>query len=556
MDNSEPLPMETPPQDLWSSILDSVSTSRSIPAKQVLVLGQPSSGKSTLVSALLHKPLIESEKKDERTDFALGYDWADVRDDADEVYTVPSSAPSYTALLSHFLPPRTSLPHSVVIIVLDWTRPWAFVEELETWLEWIEQWSKGDGSRELEIVREENRERLQAHLQHYVEPTAEPLPATSTMSGTVLPLGPGTLTHNSTGVPVIVACTKADLIDENNNILGTGASGMGGMVKGKGGEWEERTDGVMQVLRTICLKYGAGLFYTSLLPDTLQILRQYALHLVFMPPAPSPGISSPIEPTAPVRNPFPFQHKPNALDRDRIVIPAGWDSWGKIGVLRDNFDPRFWNEAWERDLEHTEEENQPGAKKMYSVLVPDQGAKAPPLPPFNNPIPEQTFLAKNYDENSKKPDRDPRGAFRNPSENAGAGVVGPMGSSSFSMPHVERALTEMEGGAIAGAPNLASASSSGEATRKTSGRSSGRTSSSTLTAPLASLASRSAASSPAVASPGAGGQTQHEVLQNFFQSLLSSNKGSANAGAAASRAGNVPTKANGSVNGPDTEKAQ
>jgi hypothetical protein len=26
------------------------------------------------------------------------------------------------------------------------------------------------------------------------------------------------------------------------------------MVKGKGGEWEERTDTVMQVLRTICLK--------------------------------------------------------------------------------------------------------------------------------------------------------------------------------------------------------------------------------------------------------------------------------------------------------------
>ena len=29
---------------------------------------------------------------------------------------------------------------------------------------------------------------------------------------------------------------------------------MGGMVKGKGGEWEERTDGIMQILRTICLK--------------------------------------------------------------------------------------------------------------------------------------------------------------------------------------------------------------------------------------------------------------------------------------------------------------
>lgn len=75
------------------------------------------------------------------------------------VYTVPSSAPSYTALIPHFLPPRTSLPHTAVIIVLDWTRPWTFVEELEKWLEWIEKWTDGNGAREVEIVREENRER-------------------------------------------------------------------------------------------------------------------------------------------------------------------------------------------------------------------------------------------------------------------------------------------------------------------------------------------------------------------------------------------------------------
>jgi dynein light intermediate chain 1 len=75
------------------------------------------------------------------------------------VYTVPSSAPSYTSLLPHFLPPRSSLPQTVVVIVLDWTRPWTFIEELETWIKWIENWAKGDGSRELEIVREESRER-------------------------------------------------------------------------------------------------------------------------------------------------------------------------------------------------------------------------------------------------------------------------------------------------------------------------------------------------------------------------------------------------------------
>ena len=75
---------ELPPQDLWSSILDSVSRSRSIPAKQILVLGQPSSGKSTLASALLQKPLSDDPSAANLPDFALGYDWADVRDEGDE----------------------------------------------------------------------------------------------------------------------------------------------------------------------------------------------------------------------------------------------------------------------------------------------------------------------------------------------------------------------------------------------------------------------------------------------------------------------------------------
>lgn len=94
---------------------------------------------------------------------------------------------------------------------------------------------------------------VQSHIQHYTEPSTDPLPTNSTLSNTILPLGPGTFTHNSAGVPIIVACTKADLIDDGND-MAAGASGMGSMVKGKGGEWEERTDGVMQVLRTICLK--------------------------------------------------------------------------------------------------------------------------------------------------------------------------------------------------------------------------------------------------------------------------------------------------------------
>lgn len=84
MEESRSSTPEAPPQDLWSSILDSVSQSRSIPSKQILLLGQPSSGKSTLASALLQKPLSDNVPDAGRSDFAMGYDWADVRDEGDE----------------------------------------------------------------------------------------------------------------------------------------------------------------------------------------------------------------------------------------------------------------------------------------------------------------------------------------------------------------------------------------------------------------------------------------------------------------------------------------
>jgi len=188
-------------------------------------------------------------------------------------------------------------------------------------------------------------------------------------------------------------------------------------------------------------------------------------------------------------------HKPNTLDRDRVVVPAGWDSWGKIAVLRDGFDAKAWGEAWEHDLSSesgADGGSGAGARKQYATLVPDQGPKPTPLPSFNNPTPEQAFLSKNYDENARRADRDPRGMFRSPVDATAppaAGLVGPLGSSSFSLPAVERALAEMEGGS--------------SSTTLGVGRRAG------------------APTSPMVGSaPSPTGQTQHEVLQNFFKSLL------------------------------------
>ncbi|KAI9566934.1 hypothetical protein HD554DRAFT_2113994 [Boletus coccyginus] len=58
-------------EDLQSSILDSVSSTRSIPSKQVLILGPPSSGNSVLPSALLQGPIAADDSNDASRKTAL-----------------------------------------------------------------------------------------------------------------------------------------------------------------------------------------------------------------------------------------------------------------------------------------------------------------------------------------------------------------------------------------------------------------------------------------------------------------------------------------------------
>lgn len=127
----------------------------------------------------------------------------------------------------------------------------------------------------------------------------------------------------------------------------------------------------MLLLNSTTLVDGAALFYTTPQPSTLSILRQYVLHFLFAPPPPPADLP-------PLKYPFSFPHRPNTLDRDRIIAPAGWDSWGKIGVLRDGFDAAKWGEAWERDIDAPSGTlSVPGgARDMFKGLVgEDRGAK-------------------------------------------------------------------------------------------------------------------------------------------------------------------------------------
>ena len=66
------------------------------------------------------------------------------------------------------------------------------------------------------------------------------------------------------------------------------------------------------------------------------------------------------------------QLKHNVIDRDKVVVPPNWDSWGKIRVLRDGFDVEQVSDGWSADISQAEEEEAShGAVALYEETIPD-----------------------------------------------------------------------------------------------------------------------------------------------------------------------------------------
>ena len=123
---------------------------------------------------------------------------------------------------------------------------------------------------------------MQHYWQHFVELGSDPASSNIILNNVVLPLSPDILTHNPSGVSMIVVCTKADLMDNSNDNI-SGSTAVSGMVKSKGDNWEEKTDKIMQILRTICLKCGflrplhiSFNFYCS------QMVLHYSIRLYYL----------------------------------------------------------------------------------------------------------------------------------------------------------------------------------------------------------------------------------------------------------------------------------
>ncbi|PWY98216.1 DLIC-domain-containing protein [Testicularia cyperi] len=708
---------DSQPQDLWSSILDSVKSSKAITTKNLVVLGEPKTGKTTLVNSLasrspaglikgtasLSRVAATGLDQDANTssrsasapanELGLAYGYFDVGDEKDRdeivarvgVYTLHSSQPAYTSLLPFAFPPSNtnlkeeqasasmssltsvilssssssaagspasqkhsnrflsaasvdSLQESLVVIVLDWEQPWTFLEQLRNWLiilhdlldrasdNGLTQRGRDQKWSQTRVALDEMRERLEKFVRSYVEPhagadvaaggsnaaasgvaTAQTthestnagstgpasklddtvMPATITNISVQLegdeapPLTDGMLTDNW-GIPLVVVCAKSDAIprlERDKNFK------------------EEQFDYIQQVLRTICMKYGAGLFYSSSTKaQSIDILRSYILHRLFtqgtvtVPAAGSVAAAAPSSSNAGQANgsaaaggttAFPFAYRASTTDRDTLLVPAGWDSWGKIRALRESFDCKGLGRGWELDCEldalrrsrklpRTKEvedqlekevlsdrrssgtgaggEDVQSAIKLYEDIVSDWEAGPTSKDSANKvKIPdEQAFLGLHHATLQKDPD--PRSKFSK------SGVVGPMSASSRGLPSVEKFMSRADGSGSTTGVGIDSVSSGGggvgeEASASTwtpssrSGAAASRgdstpannskreyTSSSASAAAAAAAAAIAAgdrnsrpsspAISPGATSPSGGAPKQSEVLHSFFQSLL------------------------------------
>ncbi|KAH8147648.1 uncharacterized protein LAJ45_08112 [Morchella importuna] len=289
---------ESEKDDMWSSMLSSVASSKRLPQKSILVLGGSADGQKEFVESLGVGGAGSGgghRKTDKRPPianaFALGYTYLDVLDSDHEdvlarlgVYLISEPTPSFIPLLRPLFTAAT-LPETLIVILLDWSKPWDWMREIKTWVRLV---------RGIFTSLDDDCRRTLDEVTHAWETRR----STHTDSGgggvgeVTIPLGPGEF-DEPIGLPLCVVCQNADKIE---------------VLERERGWKEEEFDFVLQFLRTILLKHGASLIYTT-------------------PSAPSP-IRPLIFSLLSIQSPQRQQVlKHNVIERDKVLVPPHWDSW-------------------------------------------------------------------------------------------------------------------------------------------------------------------------------------------------------------------------------------
>lgn len=311
-------------RNLWTSMLESVASGKKLPEKNLLVLGgTPESQREFLesLSGTEARRILDRHKTPPvANSFALGYTYYDVLDaDQDDtlarvsLYLLAQPSAEFAPLVSPLLTPD-AVPHTAFVVLLDWSQPHQWLRQLWSWIQVLEQVMgqvKVETRAEMEDVMSSWKERGRGGATVNLDGTPSAAGTSGDGDG-LLPLGPGEWTE-PLGLPLCVVCQNAQKMEF--------------LEKNKG--WKEPDfDTVLQYLRTVLLRHGASLIYTSQnTPSQLPLLIHATL-----------GITSLLKRQPP---------RHNVIDRDKIVVAPNWDSWGKIRILGGTFDTELVSTGWE-----------------------------------------------------------------------------------------------------------------------------------------------------------------------------------------------------------------
>lgn len=91
--------------------------------------------------------------------------------------------------------------------------------------------------------------------------------------------------------------------------------------------------------------------------------------------------------------------KHNVIDRDKVLVPANWDSWGKIRIIREGFDIEGVGDAWSIEIQES-------SRHLVNGAGQDEDAETRNAP--TSPIAEDGSSAVAiYEQTIKDPKQDP-----------------------------------------------------------------------------------------------------------------------------------------------------
>ncbi|CAH8616456.1 unnamed protein product [Schistosoma rodhaini] len=373
-------------QNLWTSLLDEVQSNRrnaygtieSPDKPQLIIFGNESTDKTRLIECINSNTSIQCG-------IGLDYQFLSLHEDGREdslhmgVWSLDPGDSQQCNLLKFALN-KSTIWHTMGIICIDYTEPWSLLNDLELWLQMIEQhinYLKID-SEEIEhlkssiiynlkmftdssIVKEDGtkssmnlRHQLSLQSQNIVKDQYE------NTKWSYNPLHPKPM-DSCTGISYCLQQNQSvqnveqqqnDQDDQSNekvveqqqqqsnkwlkNLITEGVmnkllpipimivvtkTDMTDLLEKEFGFTDEKFDYILYHLRKLCLEYGAALIYISIKEDiNTNTLVNYIKHRLFD---------------------LPLKNSAMLVDPKAIFIPAGWDSLHRLELFKKNLSPNL-----------------------------------------------------------------------------------------------------------------------------------------------------------------------------------------------------------------------